>query len=389
MTTAPDAGIELVAIDLTGADAARAVRRCWDADEAVVVINAALPDAAKSALLWQIRPTSVIDSRGRRSLRGVPAEPGTAAVVMTSGTGADPKAVTLTRPGMQAMAIAYSGALGVTERDRWLVALPLTSVAGLAIIARSYVTGVGVEIQNGFDTNAVARAAIHEAASVASLVPTALARLLDAGAPIDRFRTIVIGGAPLPDRLRARAEAAGAHLVTSYGLTETWGGFSLDGRPMDAAEVRIAGDGEIEVSGPMVMRGYRLDREATADVLRDGWLSTGDLGSWDEDGLAVTGRKDDRILTGGVTVSPAAVERILLTDPAIVDAAVVGAPDEEWGERVVAYIVPANPADVPNLDDIRALVKLHLPVANAPRQVHPVSRIPRNPAGKVMRRKLQ
>jgi O-succinylbenzoic acid--CoA ligase len=387
--TTPDAGTELVAIDLTGADAALAVRQCWDADEAVVMINAALPEAAKSALMWQIRPTSVIDARGRRGLRGVPAEPGTAAVVMTSGTGADPKAVTLTRDGMEAMAIAYSGALGVTERDRWLMALPLTSVAGLAIIARSYTTGVGVEIQNGYDTNAVGRAARNDAASVVSLVPTALGRLLDAAAPIDRFRTLVIGGAPLPDRLRARAEAAGARLVTSYGLTETWGGFALDGQPIDGARLRIAEDGEIQVSGPMVMRGYRLDREATTDAIHDGWLSTGDLGSWDEGRLTVTGRKDDRILTGGVTVSPAAVERILLTDPAIIDAAVVGAADEEWGERVVAYIVPENPADVPNLEDVRALVKAHLPVANAPRQVHPVSRIPRNAAGKVMRRKLQ
>jgi O-succinylbenzoic acid--CoA ligase len=307
---------------------------------------------------------------------------------MTSGTDADPKAVALTRAGMSAMATAYSSALGVADDDRWLAALPLAGVAGLAILARSYVTGVPAVVHDRYAGSAVAHAAETDEASIVSLVPTALARLLDAEAPLDRFRRIVVGGAPLSDGLAQRAKALGVQIVTSYGLTETWGGFTLDRLPIDGAQVRLSSDGEIEVAGPMVMHGYRLDREATRDALRDGWLATGDLGDWDGTTLAVTGRKGDRIITGGVNVSPAAVERVLLTDPGIVDVAVVGAPDEDWGERVVAYVVPANPAEVPSLEQLRTLVKAHLPAANAPQEIHPTSRIPRNNAGKLVRRDL-
>ena len=389
MVDATSGPVELVAVDLAGEDAARAITACWDAGEAVFVVDPSLPDAAKSALFWQVRPTSLQDGQGRRSLRGTPAAPDTAAVVMTSGTDADPKAVALTRTGMEAMAAAYSSAIDVTEADRWLAALPLTGVAGLAIVARSYVTGVPAVIHEGYATTAVAHAAQTDEASIVSLVPTALRRLLDSGAAVDRFRVIIVGGAPIPDALKAKAQAAGARIVSSYGLTETWGGFALNRRPIQGAEVRIADDGEIEVSGPMVMAGYRLDREATADAFNDGWLATGDIGTWDGTEVTVTGRKRDVIITGGVTVSPAAVERVLRTDPGIVDAAVVGKADDEWGERVVAYIVPSNPAHVPSLDHLRDLVKEHLPPANAPREIHPVAKIPRNQAGKIVRRDLE
>jgi len=389
MERAGTGSVDLVAIDLNAVEAARAVRTAWDAGEAVFLIDPQLPDAAKTSLLWRVRPTAIIDGAGRRSVQGIPAEVDTAAVVLTSGTDANPKAVALTRSGMRAMATAYSSMLAVDDNDRWLAALPLTGVAGLAILARSYATGVPAVIHDRYTTSAVAHAAETREASIVSLVPTALARLLDAGAPLDRFRRIVVGGAPLPDRLAERAAAAGVQPVRSYGLTETWGGFALDGLPIDGAQVRVLQDGEIEVAGPMVMAGYRLDREATGDALRDGWLATGDLGSWDGTTLVVHGRKGDRIITGGVNVSPAAVERVLLSDPGIADAAVIGAPDEEWGERVVAYIVPVNPTEVPTLEHLRQLVKTHLSAANAPREVHPMTRIPRNNAGKLVRRELR
>ena len=379
---------DLVAIDLTGAPAAAAIRSCWDDGAAVLAIDPTMPEAAKSALFWQVRPTAIVDDRGRRALRGTPITSEAAAVVMTSGTGSHPKAVTLTRPGMHAMASAYSAAIDANADDRWLAALPLNGVAGLAIVARSYVTGVPAIVHDRYSASAVAHAAVTQEASIVSVVPTALQRLLDAKAPVDRFRVIIVGGAPLPDTLRRRATDAGAHLTTSYGLTETWGGFALDNRPISGAQVRINDQDEIEVSGPMVMDGYRLDREATTDAVNEGWLRTGDLGAWDGTELTVTGRVQDVIITGGVSISPEAVERVLLTDPAILDAAVVGAADDDWGERVVAYLVPVNPAAVPSLEHVRALVKAHMAPANAPREVHPVSRIPRNAAGKIMRRHL-
>jgi O-succinylbenzoic acid--CoA ligase len=388
MSEATTATTDLVAIDLAGAAAAAAIRSCWDDGAAIIAVDPTMPDAAKTALFWQVRPTAVIDERGRRDLRGTPISAQAAAVVMTSGTGATPKAVILTRTGMQAMALGYSAAIEATAADRWLAALPLSGVAGLAILARSYITGVPSVVHDRYSASAVAHAAVTREATIVSVVPTALERLLDADAPLERFRVIIVGGAPLSDRLRSRAAAAGARLVTSYGLTETWGGIALDDRPISGTRVRVNDRAEIEVSGPMVMEGYRLDREATADTLRDGWLATGDLGTWDGIELTITGRSRDLIITGGVNVSPEAVERVLLMDPSILDAAVVGAPDPEWGERVVAYVVPDNPAAVPSLEHVRDLVKTHLAPPNAPREVHPVSRIPRNAAGKIMRRQL-
>ncbi len=381
-------GIELVAVDLAGTAAAQAVRRCWGAGEAVTVIDPSLTEAAKFATLRRLRPTAIVDGGGRRALRGAPVPNGTAAVVMTSGTATIPKGVTLTRRGMEAMAVGYSSMIDAAESDVWLAALPLTGVAGLAILARSYVTNVPAIVHDRFVTDHVARSAELREATIVSLVPTALRRLLDSDAPIERFRVVLVGGAPLSPTLRDRAVAAGVTVVATYGMTETWGGMALDGRLIGGATVRIADDGEIEIGGPMVMSGYRLDAEATRDVFRDGWLRTGDLGTFDDGRLTVIGRRGDVIITGGINVSPAAVEAALLTDPAIVDAAVVGAADDEWGERVVAYIVPADLGAVPGLDRVRDLVKTQLAPAAAPRELHPVEKIPRNEAGKVVRREL-
>jgi O-succinylbenzoic acid--CoA ligase len=388
MTSPSAAEADLVAIDLAGRDAATAIRSCWDDGDAVIVLDSALPDAAKSAVLWQVRPTAVIGATGRRRLDGTPVAAGTAAVVMTSGTATDPKGVVLSRRAMQTMAEGYSTAIGANASDRWLAALPLSGVAGLAIVARSYVTGVPALIHDRYRADAVMRAAEQREATIVSVVPTALARLLDREAPLDRFRVVLVGGAPLPDPLRRRAVDAGVPIVTTYGMTETWGGFALDGIPIADTDVRVGTDGEIQVAGAVVMDGYRLDPVATSDALVDGWLRTGDVGTWDGVRVEVTGRATDRIISGGVSVSPAAVERVLVAHPAVADAAVVGAADPEWGERVVAYIVPVDPVNVPGLDALRDHVKSRLHPANAPREVHPVSQIPRNAAGKIVRRNL-
>ena len=227
-------------------------------------------------------------------------------------------------------------------------------------------TDVPAVVHDRFVSDHVARSAERHEASIVSLVPTALRRLLDAGAPLHHFRVVLVGGAPFPNTLRDCATAAGVTVVGTYGLTETWGGVALDGQLIGGAQAQIADDGEIEIAG----------------------LRTGDLGTFTDDRLVVTGRRGDMIITGGVNVSPAAVEAALLTHAGIVDAAVVGAADEEWGERVVAYVVPADPAAVPSLEDVRALVKTELAAAAAPQELHPVSRIPRNAAGKVVRRDL-
>jgi acyl-CoA synthetase (AMP-forming)/AMP-acid ligase II len=150
-----------------------------------------------------------------------------------------------------------------------------------------------------------------------------------------------------------------------------------------------ASEGEILVRGPMLFRRYRGDPARTAAVLRDGWLRTGDLGRVGRDGrLAVLGRRDDLVISGGVNVHPDEVEAVLATHPGVAEAAVAGRPDPEWGQRVAAYVVPRDPASPPTLAELRAFTRRRLAAAKAPRELVLVPALPRSPSGKLLRRLL-
>jgi o-succinylbenzoate---CoA ligase len=269
-------------------------------------------------------------------------------------------------------------------------------VAGLAVLARARVSETPVDVLTGFELDAVAAAPSVLRSTLVSLVPTMLRRLLDAGAPLERFRQIIVGGAPTPPTLRARAEAAGAPVVDAYGMSETWGGFVLDGTPIQGADVTVDGNGEILVRGAMVMRSYRLrDAAAAAALTRtaftdDGRLRTGDIGEIDATGrLRVIDRARDIVITGGVNVAPTGVESVLVEHPDIADVCVAGAPDEEWGERIVAFVVPRADATLPTLDELRTFASERLTAAQLPREIVVVDEIPRTPGGKAMRSRLQ
>jgi acyl-CoA synthetase (AMP-forming)/AMP-acid ligase II len=368
---------ELVAVAGAGRELADAARRVWDGGKAILALNPKLSRRELELLLERLQP-------GR-----VPVAADTAAVVVTSGTSGEPKGAELTRTGMEVMGRGYSDGLDAGPSDRWLACLPLHHVASLAIVARSYITGVPCTVHDTFDVGRVAASPRTEGTSIVSLVPTALRRLLDAGAPLDEFRRVIVGGAPCPASLRARAEARGIRVVDAYGLSETWGGFALDGVPIAGADVRLADDAEILVRGAMVMRGYRLDETRTPEVLtREGWLRTGDAGTIDDGRLRVVERLKDVVITGGVNVSPTEIEGVLMTSPAVQDVCVVGVPDDEWGERVVAFVVPSVGA-VPTVDDLRAHARARLSVAKLPREVRLVEVIPRTASGKPLRRLLR
>jgi O-succinylbenzoic acid--CoA ligase len=386
------AGRPLVAVLLPPTGAAAAIVAAWDAGEAVLPLNPAAPAPELRRVLDELRPTHLLDGDGRRALPGgEPAAGGVAAVVVTSGTTGRPKGVELTAAGIEASARAVSAALGAGPGDRWLCCLPPHGVAGLAILARSWHTGVPVTVHDGFDVERVAAA---RDATLVSLVPTMLARLLDAGpgpgGAAAGFRRVLLGGARAPAELLARAEAAGVPVVTTYGMTETFGGVVLDRRPLPGVELRTAADGELLLRCPMVMRGYRLDPAASAVALRDGWLRTGDLGHLDAGGrLRVTGRKRDLIITGGVNVVPDEVEAVLAEHPAVAEVAVGGLPDPDWGERVVAWAVPADPDAPPTVEELRAFARARLAAAKLPRQLVVVDGLPRTASGKVLRRALR
>jgi len=255
------------------------------------------------------------------------------------------------------------------------------------VVARAWSTGEPLEVVARFDPAVVA----ESTASFVSLVPTTLRRCLDAGVDLSRFHSILVGGAPLEPALRARSDAARASVVATYGLTETWGGVVYDGRVLDGVEVRLGDDDEILVRGPMVMRGYRLLPDDTAAALSaDGWLRTGDAGAWDETGqVTVVDRLRDLIVSGGVNVSPTEVESVLQGHPGVVDVGVVGSADAEWGERVVAHVVAADPEDPPTLADLRAFAAEQLSTAKLPRQLVLVTEVPRTSGGKTLRRLLK
>jgi O-succinylbenzoic acid--CoA ligase len=378
----------LVALALPRPAAARAVVAAWEATEAVLPLDVDAPAPELAALLAAARPTHLVDGDGRRALPGGrPVEHGVAAVVATSGTGGAPKLVELGADAIAWSAEATSRSLDAGPGDRWLCCVPTHGVAGLAVVARAWRTGLPVEVHERFDPAAVAAAAGR--ATLVSLVPTQLRRLLAAGDQAARFRRVLLGGGPVPAALAADAAARGVQVVRTYGLTETFGGMAHDGHPLAGAEVGSAPEGELLVRGPMLFRRYRGDPARTAAALRDGWLHTGDLGRIGPDGrLTVLGRRDDLIISGGVNVHPDEVEAVLATHPGVAEVAVAGRADPEWGQRVTAVVVPRDPRNPPTLDDLRGHARERLAAAKVPSALTLVPSLPRTASGKLLRRLL-
>jgi O-succinylbenzoic acid--CoA ligase len=366
---------DLVALALPGGPGfVAALRRAWDDGDAVAPVDLRLPPAARAATLAALAPASVVDEAGTHRLdAGRPVEDGDAVVIATSGTTGAPRAVVLTHAAVAASARATSARLGVDPaRDQWLACLPLGHIGGLSVVLRAVVTETPLVVHDGFDAVA-AVAAARAGATLTSLVATAMARL-----DPTVFRAILLGGAAPPVAVPSNA-------VVTYGLTESGSGVVYDGALLDGMEVRLGTDDEILLRGPMLLRSYR-DGSEPFDA--DGWFPTGDVGTWDADGrLVVHGRRGDMIVTGGENVWPDPVERVLDRHPAVAAVAVAGRPDAEWGQRVVAYVVPTGPRP-PTLDELRDAVKAELPAWAAPRELVLVESLPRTPLGKVQRRAL-
>jgi len=237
--------VALVAIALPRPAAARAVVAAWEAGEAVLPLDPDAPAPELKGTLAAARPTHLLDGEGRRRLSGgEPAEAGLAAVLATSGTSGTPKVVELGADAVRWSALATSRALAAGPGDRWLCCLPLHRVAGLAVVARAWHTGLPVEVHERFDPAAVRGAAGR--ATLVSLVPAMLRRLLAAGEEATRFRRVLLGGGPVPADLAGEAARRGVGLARTYGLTETFGGMVHDGHPLEGTDVRI---GEVWTTG--------------------------------------------------------------------------------------------------------------------------------------------
>ena len=356
-----------------------------------------LPDGPEGGRLLAALSPAVAD--------GVPA--GTAVVVATSGSTGEPRGVRIGRAELEWSAAATHAHLG--GPGQWLQAVSPARIAGLQVLVRSRLAGIApVALRGAFTPAAFAAAAARLEPGVrryTALVPTQLHRLLDASVPLDAFDAILLGGAAIPTALLLRARAAGTRVVRTYGMTETCGGCVYDGRPLPGVRVEVvdparqdtpfagsvtSGQGLIRLAGPMLARGYLGPEQGG---FRAGWFLTSDLGRLDgaatgNGTLNVVGRADDVIVTGGSNVAAQSVESALAEHPAVAAAAVAGRPDEEWGEIVVAVVVPAAGAAV-DARELRTHVGELLGWPYAPRDVLLADALPLLASGKLDRGALR
>jgi len=367
---------------------------------ATVLTLYALLEQRRPALLLHPKLTPAERGAALRAVdRGATALPAdTALIVLTSGTTGEPRPAVLTRGALIASAAASAANLGWQDDDCWLLAMPIARVGGLSILTRCLIARRTVALASGFDAAQLPGFVERHRVTIASLVPTMLARVLDANPqwqPPARLRVVQIGGAAAPAALLERAARRRLPVVITYGCTETCSQVVVTpyefrfaparcgaGRPLPGAQERVTG-GHIEVRGPMRMAGYA--GEPPLDP--DDWFDTGDLGEFDADGfLLVKARAGDLIISGGENVYPIEVEQVLETFPGIAAAGVFGVPDETWGEIVAAAIVPdGEPIDERQL---AAFLVTRLSPHKLPRRICEVPALPHTAAGKLDRAAL-
>ncbi len=354
------------------------------ADLSTADVQAALDGRRPLAVLPE-GSTAVVDAALRTLRPEEPLEDDADLVVVTSGSTGGARAVLLSADAVRASALAAVERLG--GPGAWVLALPLSAIAGLQVYCRSLLAG-------GPPVALAPHEPLAEAVSrlpattrrYTSFVPTQLRRFLATEPDVLRtFDAILVGGAATDPALLTQARELDVPVITTYGMTETAGGCVYDGRPLDGVGVRVTDEG-VQLSGPTLASGYRLDAAATAAAFTEGWFRTRDAGTLDDDGrLTVTGRLDDVLITGGVNVAPNAVEALLRDHPDVEDAVVFGRPDDEWGQRVVAAVVPA-PGHRPDLAELRPWVTERLGAPAAPKELHLLVQLPLLHTGKPDRR---
>lgn len=414
-------GDHVALVGLQGAPFAAALHGCLRAQAVAVPIDPRLPAAEQEARIGACRlrftapaselvrqaidgswppdagPSGAFDwvapaGRPPVPLAGTGDDAATPAVQLyTSGSTGPGTAVLLTRGNLLWNAIGSQVALGQPPNERWLSAMPVAHVGGLTVLTRSAIGATTAVLRERFDAAEHADLLMRGEATITSVVPTMLRRLLDAGLQDPpNLRMVLLGGAPITEDLVARAAAAGVPIASTYGMTEACSQVFTAGAPLFCTRVALRREldpaTDPQRADEILVRGPTVARSAAGP---DGWLATGDRGARAPGGaLRVVGRLAETIITGGENVAPTEVEAHLIAQPGIADAAVLGVPDPEWGERLEARVVLAPGAElVPGA--VREALREVLPPFAVPKAIRAVDELPRTPTGKLRRRDLR
>ena len=370
---------KLVGIDMAlSGEFVSALQKIWHAGDCAFPIDQRLPHAQKAQLVEDFGVQELVTVNGRSVIAHHESHvaENDAVIFTTSGSSGTPKGVVHTHDSLRANANIVAQYFGDTSSTHWLACLPPSHVGGFGVISRALHWGCKLTTISQFDAAEVEELA-RSGVTHTSLVATALGRI-----NAELFDNILLGGAKPPPTLPP-------NVTTTYGLTETMGGVVYNRTALTGIEISISADQEILVRGPVLMNRY-YQPQLGHPVDSEGWLHTGDLGSMSPDNqLSVVGRRSELIISGGENIWPEAVEAALVNHPDVSDVCVVGVDDQEWGQRVVAFIVPANTSAAHSLTEWREFVAESLPRFMAPRQVVVINSIPRSALGKPQRQALR
>jgi len=340
-------------------------------------------------------------------------------ILYTSGTTGRPKGTIISNRALFARIHCNLFEYRMTAEDRFLMCLQLFHIGSINCLSHLYV-GSTVVIIKDFEPAHVLGLLPRHRITVALLVPTMINAIVNLPevdkADFSSLRLMVYGGSPIPPVTLSRAvDLMGCGFLQTYGMTETnaitflrprdhdpvnkphrlasagTAGLGMEARVVDEQDrdVGTGERGEIVCRGPCLMDQYLNLPEATVEALRGGWMHTGDVGYFDEEGyLYVTDRKKDMIVSGGENVYPREVEDVLFEHPDVLEAAVIGVPDEKWGERVHAVLV-LRAGVTPDTDDMIAFVRTRLAGYKVPKTMELVAELPKNAAGKVTKNELR
>ena len=342
------------------------------------------------------------------------ADEDTAVILYTSGTTGRPKGAELTHSNLISCSETYTDVLKVTQDDRLGTALPLFHVFGGAVVMGTAMrNGASLSLLTRFDPDATLKMIEKDRLTIFFGVPTmynSLLQAVDDAADLSSLRLCTSGGASLPEELmRAFKERFGVVILEGYALTETTGAATFNGLDrlrvsgsvgiaLPGIEVRIVDDqgadvpvgevGELIMRGPVVMKGYHGRPEATAEAIRDGWFHSGDLGTRSIDGdIRIVDRKKDLVIRGGYNVYPREVEEVLYQHPDVVEAAVLGIPDDHLGEEVAAAVA-LRPGVTVGADELRAWALERLSAYKVPRRWTFLDELPKGATGKILKRAI-